>query len=80
VPLRKEPNPSPGPVERTLPISGAAISPRNLRNAEPGGDTLVYRALLSATAAEVRIRASLFADIGFRYALAFCVSSDSGAQ
>jgi HK97 family phage major capsid protein len=33
-----------------------------------------------ATAAEVRVRVSLLADIGFRYALAFCASSDSGAQ
>jgi HK97 family phage major capsid protein len=33
-----------------------------------------------ATQAEVRVRASLLADIGFRYALAFCASSDSGAQ
>ena len=33
-----------------------------------------------ATAAEVRVRVNLLADIGFRYALAFCASSDSGAQ
>jgi hypothetical protein len=33
-----------------------------------------------ATTAEIRIRVSLFADIGFRYALAFCASSDSGSQ
>jgi len=33
-----------------------------------------------ATTAEVRVRASVLADIGFRYALAFCCSSDSGAQ
>jgi hypothetical protein len=33
-----------------------------------------------ATQAEVRVRVNLLADIGFRYALAFCVSSDSGAQ
>jgi len=33
-----------------------------------------------ATQAEVRVRASLLADINFRYALAFCASSDSGAQ
>jgi HK97 family phage major capsid protein len=33
-----------------------------------------------ATAAEVRVRVSLLADIGFRYALAFCASADSGAQ
>jgi hypothetical protein len=33
-----------------------------------------------ATAAEVRVRVNLLADIGFRYALAFCCSSDSGAQ
>jgi hypothetical protein len=33
-----------------------------------------------ATQAEVRVRASLLADIGFRYALAFCASADSGAQ
>jgi hypothetical protein len=33
-----------------------------------------------ATQAEVRIRASLLADIQFRYALAFCASSNSGAQ
>jgi hypothetical protein len=33
-----------------------------------------------ATAAEVRVRVNLLADVGFRYALAFCASSDSGAQ
>ena len=33
-----------------------------------------------ATAAEIRVRVSLLADIAFRYALAFCASSDSGAQ
>jgi HK97 family phage major capsid protein len=33
-----------------------------------------------ATQGEVRVRASLLADIGFRYALAFCASTDSGAQ
>jgi hypothetical protein len=33
-----------------------------------------------ATTAEVRVRASVLADIGFRYALAFCCSADSGAQ
>ena len=33
-----------------------------------------------ATAGEVRVRVNLLADIGFRYALAFCASSDSGAQ
>ena len=33
-----------------------------------------------ATTAEVRVRACVLADIGFRYALAFCESSDSGAQ
>jgi HK97 family phage major capsid protein len=33
-----------------------------------------------ATTSEIRIRASLLADIGFRYPLAFCASSDSGAQ
>jgi HK97 family phage major capsid protein len=33
-----------------------------------------------ATQAELRVRASLLADIQFRYPLAFCCSSDSGAQ
>ena len=33
-----------------------------------------------ATTAELRIRVSLLADIGFKHALAFCASSDSGAQ
>jgi HK97 family phage major capsid protein len=33
-----------------------------------------------ATQAEIRIRVSLLADIQFRYPLAFCASSDSGAQ
>jgi hypothetical protein len=33
-----------------------------------------------ATQAEIRIRVSLLADIQFRYLLAFCASSDSGAQ
>jgi hypothetical protein len=33
-----------------------------------------------ATQAEVRVRASLLADIGFRYSLSFCASADSGAQ
>ena len=33
-----------------------------------------------ATAAEVRVRVSLLADVAFRYALAFCASADSGAQ
>jgi hypothetical protein len=33
-----------------------------------------------ATQAEVRVRVNLLADIGFRYALGFCASSDSGAQ
>jgi hypothetical protein len=33
-----------------------------------------------ATQAEVRVRASLLADINFKYALSFCGSSDSGAQ
>src|SRR6516225_9633934 len=33
-----------------------------------------------ATTAEIRVRASLLADIGFRYPLAFCASWDSGAQ
>jgi hypothetical protein len=33
-----------------------------------------------ATAAEVRVRVNLWCDIGFRYALAFCASADSGAQ
>jgi hypothetical protein len=32
-----------------------------------------------ATTAEIRVRASLLADIQFRYPLAFCASSDSGA-
>ena len=33
-----------------------------------------------ATTAELRVRVSLLADIRFRYPLAFCASSDSGAQ
>jgi hypothetical protein len=33
-----------------------------------------------ATQAEIRIRVTLLADIQFRYPLAFCCSSDSGAQ
>ena len=33
-----------------------------------------------ATAAELRVRVSLLADIGYRYLLAFCAISDSGAQ
>jgi HK97 family phage major capsid protein len=33
-----------------------------------------------ATQAEVRVRVSLLADIGFKYALSFCASADSGAQ
>jgi HK97 family phage major capsid protein len=33
-----------------------------------------------AKQAEVRVRVSLLADIGFRYSLSFCASSDSGAQ
>jgi hypothetical protein len=33
-----------------------------------------------ATQAEIRVRASLLADIQFRYPLAFCASADSGAQ
>ena len=33
-----------------------------------------------ATTAELRIRANLLVDVGFRYALAFCASSDSGSQ
>jgi hypothetical protein len=33
-----------------------------------------------ATQAEIRVRVSLLADIQFRYPLAFCASSDSGAQ
>jgi HK97 family phage major capsid protein len=33
-----------------------------------------------ATTGEIRVRASLLADIQFRYPLAFCASSDSGAQ
>jgi len=33
-----------------------------------------------AIAAEIRVRATLLADIQFRYPLAFCASSDSGAQ
>jgi hypothetical protein len=33
-----------------------------------------------ATTAEVRVRASLLADIQFRYPLAFCASADSGVQ
>ena len=33
-----------------------------------------------ATTAELRVRVSLLADIQFRYPLAFCASSDSGAQ
>jgi hypothetical protein len=33
-----------------------------------------------AAQAKIRVRASLLADIAFRYALAFCASSDSGAQ
>jgi hypothetical protein len=33
-----------------------------------------------ATTAEIRVRASLLADVAFRYALGFCCSSDSGAQ
>jgi hypothetical protein len=33
-----------------------------------------------ASKAELRVRSSLFADIQFRYPLAFCASSDSGAQ
>jgi HK97 family phage major capsid protein len=33
-----------------------------------------------ATTAELRVRASLLADVQFRYPLAFCASSDSGAQ
>jgi hypothetical protein len=33
-----------------------------------------------ATQAEIRVRSTLLADIQFRYPLAFCASSDSGAQ
>src|SRR6516165_9314784 len=33
-----------------------------------------------ATTGEIRVQVSLLADIQFRYALAFCCSSDSGAQ
>ena len=33
-----------------------------------------------ARSAEIRIRATMLCDIGFRYPLAFCCSSDSGAQ
>lgn len=33
-----------------------------------------------ATTAELRVRVSLLADIACRYPLAFCASSDSGAQ
>jgi hypothetical protein len=33
-----------------------------------------------ATKAEIRVRVNLLADIQFRYPLAFCASSDSGAQ
>jgi hypothetical protein len=33
-----------------------------------------------ATQAEIRVQVSLLADIQFRYPLAFCCSSDSGAQ
>jgi hypothetical protein len=33
-----------------------------------------------ATTAEIRVRVSLLAEIQFRYPLAFCASSDSGAQ
>jgi HK97 family phage major capsid protein len=33
-----------------------------------------------AAQAEIRVRSSLLADIAFRYPLAFCASSDSGAQ
>jgi hypothetical protein len=33
-----------------------------------------------AITAELRVRVSLLADIQFRYPLAFCASSDSGAQ
>ena len=33
-----------------------------------------------ATQAEIRVRSTLLADIAFRYPLAFCASSDSGAQ
>jgi hypothetical protein len=32
------------------------------------------------TSAEIRVRTSLLADIGFRYPLAFCASADSGAR
>ena len=33
-----------------------------------------------ASQAEIRVRSTLLADIAFRYPLAFCASSDSGAQ
>jgi hypothetical protein len=33
-----------------------------------------------ASQAEIRVRSTLLADIQFRYPLAFCASSDSGAQ
>jgi Phage capsid family len=33
-----------------------------------------------ATTAEIRVRASLLADVQLRYPLAFCASADSGAQ
>jgi hypothetical protein len=66
-------------VKHTLPISKAAISPPNLRKAEPAA-TPWSIGLLSATAAEARVRVSLLCDCGFRYSLAFCASADSGAQ
>jgi hypothetical protein len=33
-----------------------------------------------ATAASIRVRSSLLADIAFRYPLAFCASGDAGDQ
>jgi hypothetical protein len=33
-----------------------------------------------AIQSEIRVRASLLADIQFKHALGFCASSDSGAQ
>jgi hypothetical protein len=44
-----------------------------------GLDVMVDPFSLAVTG-EIRVQVSLLADIQFRYPLAFCVSTDSGAQ
>jgi hypothetical protein len=68
----------PGGITRALTKEKAADNRQSIANWV--GLEILVDPLSLATTGEIRIRANLLADIGFRYALAFCDSADSGAK